>query len=306
MQKRAETRNFRLGRQSFTELLSGGESLKASVWPVAARYKCVAGWIYPEGKWDLTFPLDDPDLFLSFARLGINPSEKSICRWAERRGILFRNGSGQQSANGSLYEQDLNGSLIANQDPMKLSDFASEACRARDLLELYTQLQSLNVDAIDARVENPQTEIDERLSIQPRCSDLSEEIQKAYGGLRELEDKHKLWTATGVLSEELTRATSGIKMGVELRDIINGLSYVSPFGFEGERDPLFKPPYSLKSTWYCSDLLSAIYLQFSLLVTQHKPLRRCENPACNLPFPITRKNKRHCNDTCRSNARNYK
>jgi predicted nucleic acid-binding Zn ribbon protein len=53
-------------------------------------------------------------------------------------------------------------------------------------------------------------------------------------------------------------------------------------------------------------LLSAIYLQFYLLVTDNKPMRHCENPACGMPIPITRKDKRFCNASCRSNARHYR
>jgi len=79
-------------------------------------------------------------------------------------------------------------------------------------------------------------------------------------------------------------------------------------GFEGlfqdpqPRGVSFRPTRS----WFCPELLSSIYLQFYLFVTDHRPMRRCENPACRIPFPLTRKNKRFCSDTCRSNARHYK
>src|SRR5918912_1444754 len=59
-------------------------------------------------------------------------------------------------------------------------------------------------------------------------------------------------------------------------------------------------------TLRCPDLLSAIYLQFFLFATGNKPVRYCENPPCGMPFPITRKGKRFCNATCRSNDRHYR
>lgn len=65
-------------------------------------------------------------------------------------------------------------------------------------------------------------------------------------------------------------------------------------------------PLILKRTWICPDLLSAMYLQFYLLIVANKPLRRCESPACRQPFVMTRKDKRFCDQTCRSNARNYR
>ena len=67
------------------------------------------------------------------------------------------------------------------------------------------------------------------------------------------------------------------------------------------RNPLFA-----RRTMWCPDLLSAVYLQFYLMVTDNKLLRRCENPACGLPFPAKPKHKRFCNASCRSNARNYR
>ena len=64
--------------------------------------------------------------------------------------------------------------------------------------------------------------------------------------------------------------------------------------------------FFVRRTLWCPDLLSAIYLQFVLFVTDNKPVRRCENPPCGMPFPVTRRGKRFCNATCRSNARHYR
>lgn len=61
-----------------------------------------------------------------------------------------------------------------------------------------------------------------------------------------------------------------------------------------------------RRTVRCPDLLSGIYLQFYLFVTDDTPMRHCENPACGMQFPVTRKGKRFCNATCRSNARHYR
>ncbi len=66
------------------------------------------------------------------------------------------------------------------------------------------------------------------------------------------------------------------------------------------------PPRRFARSYSCRDLLSAIYLQFYLFITSDKPTRYCENPACGMPFLVTRKDKWRCNDTCRSNARHYR
>jgi hypothetical protein len=63
----------------------------------------------------------------------------------------------------------------------------------------------------------------------------------------------------------------------------------------------------LVPSYECSDLPSAIYLQFYLLVTKNKVPRFCENPACGELFFPTKSNQRHCpGDSCRSNARYHR
>lgn len=72
-------------------------------------------------------------------------------------------------------------------------------------------------------------------------------------------------------------------------------------GFWDSSDDSYRP----KPSWGCPDLLSALYLQFYLLITNSLPIRRCKNPACRMPIQVTRKNRKFCNSTCRSNKRHY-
>ncbi len=62
--------------------------------------------------------------------------------------------------------------------------------------------------------------------------------------------------------------------------------------------------HRLGFSWHCPDLISAIYLQLFLLATKNTPMRFCK--ACQTPIPAKPKNKRFCNATCRSNARNHR
>jgi hypothetical protein len=57
----------------------------------------------------------------------------------------------------------------------------------------------------------------------------------------------------------------------------------------------------LSPSWECRDLPSAIYLQFYLMATRHKPIRYCEY--CGQPFEVTRKDKSVCGPSCRSGRR---
>lgn len=271
-------------------------------WPVAKHYKIAGGWINPdpEDGWDPSIPLDDPGLFLSFARLGAqgNPSDGSILRWVKKHGLLLREDDRREAWNDNWQKGE-----PENQAPMKLEDFRAEVRRARDLLELYAELQANDIEAISTRVANPKTAVDERLAERLGRATLGEarQVYKSLSGRPGYE--WDLWEAAGILADELTAATSGVRLRAAVTDSIHGLVF---FGESGEeRNFFFKPPYGLGSTWHCPDLLSALYLQLYLLVTQHKPTRCCENPACAMPFPATRKDKRFCNPTCRSGARNY-
>ena len=47
----------------------------------------------------------------------------------------------------------------------------------------------------------------------------------------------------------------------------------------------------------CPDLRSALWLQFGRLIEDKRPLRNCK--MCGLPFPLTRRDKWVCGQTCR-------
>lgn len=291
---------MKIRRQEFARLVDELAACEICWWPVAKHYVIAGGWIYPEDGWDLSTPLEDPDLFLSFARLGArgNPADSSILRWVSKYGLLLRDDDQRDAWNDDWQEGD-----PENQAPMKLEDFKAEVRRAGDLLNLHTELQARDIEAIEARAANPVTAVDERLSERLEQTVLHGGARKAYEGLSGRPGyEWDLWEATEILADEITVSTSGVRLRAEVTDSIHGLVF---FGDDEERNFFFKPPYGLGSTWHCPDLLSALYLQLYLLVTEHKPMRRCENPACAMTFPATRKDKRFCNSTCRSNARNY-
>ncbi len=56
-------------------------------------------------------------------------------------------------------------------------------------------------------------------------------------------------------------------------------------------------------SYRCPDLLSALYLQFYLMIRANKPMGYCEHPNCRTPFLLTSKKRRFCCETCRSGAR---
>jgi hypothetical protein len=104
-------------------------------------------------------------------------------------------------------------------------------------------------------------------------------------------------------SESLIGEVESVLLGAvayTVRDVRFTLTRLRMPGDEGQ-DPLLA-----RRTMRCPDLLSAIYLQFYLMLTNNKPMRLCENPVCRMPLPVTRKDRRFCGATCRSNARHYR
>jgi hypothetical protein len=274
------------------------------MWAKSERYKVAGGWIYPEGnKTEFTFPLSDPGLFLSFARLGARgePSEKSIQRWVSEHGMLRGNDSFWDSwldewPKVFFTHQDSDQFIESRikEDAMSLEEFRTEVRFANQLLNLYADIRAQNAPAIRSRFTAPpdyprlarQTVIDRHLE---------NAWSSAFGGKGEVALARK---GIQSLPEYYGRAVSLL---------ISSVSYaVRSVRLSLTDGGLIERPPTLSRILTCPDLLSAMYLQFYLLVTNHKPMRRCENPACRLPFPLTRKDKYHCNDSCRSNARNYR
>ena len=287
-------------KTEFSGLLSPHEfnSDRVRMWAKSERYKVVGGWIYPEGnETEFTFPLSDPGLFLSFARLGVRsePSESSIQRWVSEHGLLRGKDSFWDSWPGEWpqvsFTQEESDQVIEGrikEDAMKLKEFRMEVRFANQLLNLYADVRAQNLPAIRDRFTEPpdfprlagQTPIDRYLE---------SAWNSPLGGKHEvaLAQKGTYGRAVALLISSVSYAVQRVRLSLTDGDLLE------------------RPP-TLSRILACPDLLSAMYLQFYLLVTNHKPMHRCENPACRLPFQVTRKGRKYCNATCRSNARNYR
>ncbi len=107
-----------------------------------------------------------------------------------------------------------------------------------------------------------------------------------------------LYAGHDALAEALTRKLERVtvRLGARFPDI-------AVLADDGPRVP--ESAHGLTQGWSCPDLLSGLYLQFYLMIFKNRRMRRCDNPVCGMPFLLTRKDKRFCNDSCRSNARHY-
>jgi len=254
-------------------------------------------------------PLAHSDLFTSLAKLAAhgNPSEAKITRWVGRFGLPVA---------GVQPEPD--GVVPAGKLPrykpmsMKVDDFRREARRAHNLLSLYIVIRGRDATEIRRlirrvrRTPKEASPLDQEfverfranqhslLVDEPddkRCSRYREEfpINRSESGISGTKARLKDFvTMITVLAAEsaLGEIITGLVSSVRLRAGVQRWEGLSP-------------------SWQCSDLLTAVHLQFFLLATRSKPIRFCKNPPCRQPFTPDSNKHIYCSDSCRSNARNY-
>jgi hypothetical protein len=290
------------GSFEFDEALLG----EIMIWPQATRYKVVAGWIDLEPGSNLRrfpppAPFADPDLALSFARLGARgePSARGIEKWVSKYGLLFRR------------DERLPGDRIledgrVNQKPMEVYKFTREVFRFRDLLRLYADIRGGDVTAVTQRSLEPHSAIDEELAdyVRPALSQDSP-IWERYDRLLVTISSFSLDRVMALADRFLADQLSASLDGVRLRTV-PGFQIPRGASREDQRSLKTAPSsrYRLGFSWHCPDLISAIYLQLFLLATKNTPMRFCK--ACQTPLPAKPKHKLFCNPTCRSYGRNLR
>ena len=279
-----------------------------SVWPVAEKYKILGGVIYVDDPhYDLRYldAFSDPDLFLSFARLGARgePSERSILRWVSEHGLLRR----ENEKHGPLLDTEV------NQASITVDEFRAEVLCALQLLNLHMDIREENFAALQAKIyvmdekrhlssywpNTPPTDLEKHFAATREANGKTREALLHLENVLPVPDDPK-WTSLDRF--DVFIALAGLQQIVKNRlanvrlDFNQNWTRFQPLGSD----------YRIPRSWYCPDLLSAMYLQLYLLITDFEPMRLCQNPACGMPFPATRKNRMYCNDTCRSNARHYR
>ncbi len=255
------------------------------VWFVADEYDVESDKLVVKRVGECTpiWPLEDEDLFFSFARLWARgePSGRSILNWVGKRGLLTLQDDDQPLV--SADEQ-------LNQAPMAIEEFKAEALRARSALDVYADLyEGGGIGALKARIRALRNDY---LRVGRPLSELDKYFVHRWG---EVSDEPGWYDGTLLLVAAM-----------RLQGFVQSRVATVRLGFSGELIP-WAPSRGYKpvQSWQCPDLLSAIYLQFYFWMTDALPMRRCVNPACEMPFPATRGDKRVCSRSCRSNLRHY-
>ena len=255
-------------------------------------------------------PLGKRDLFTSFAKLAAHgePTEKKIERWVGRFGLPVWDVRPEQVDEGTR-------NTVSEYKPMSMGvkDFRREARFANDLLHLYALIRGRDAAPIKSKLRVLRSNLDQASALDQmfyekyranmrsllhEARDMrTDSFRKAFPSgehepglrgtrarLREFVDMVTLLSAQSALGDITTSLVSNVELRVGV-----------------QRAQGLAPSYE------CPDLLSAIYLQFYLLVTKNKVPRFCENPACGELFFPTKSNQRHCHGAaCRANARYHR
>jgi hypothetical protein len=274
-------------------LISFREASDILLWPVAPDYEIKHGVIYPKGGWraERYAPLREPDLFLSFARLGAhdNPSEGQILKWARKHGLLKR--ADPERALRAL-EEDV--PVLAgreqvtvkagesNQAPMSIEEFRAETRKAYSYLTLLESIRSRDANGLRFRIGFRRIPISGpgELTVETVALD-GRPIPYCGGAPPELTDEFLLLKAVCCLVHDVEW---------KLKDIRLAFTH----DFEHPR-PL--STYRPRLTVVCPDLYSALYYQFARLIADERPWMNCE--VCGSPILRTNSRRKTCGAACR-------
>ena len=281
--------NLEIGQNQFAGLFDErvAEEAVTLSWDVRRYALSLNGEVHVAGK-DVVrtgFPLADDDLFLSFVRLGAqgNPAPNRVLGWVREHGLLTLGDDGR-----------------GEQAPISLKDFRAEVRQAREMLRLYAELKGGDAEAVAARLEVSRPPFDVARGRNWRLNVQLASVRYMLRSLLEMTaadvDLHAGYDA---LADALTRKLDRVRVRL-------GASFPAIAVPAGDVPKIPESAYGLTQGWSCPDLLSGLYLQFYLMIYKNRRMRRCDSPICGLPFPLTRTDKRFCNDTCRSNARHYR
>lgn len=284
---------MRVSEKELRGLIGPVESVQTNMWFIAEHYRIVQGQIYADGwRCRQTLPLSDPNLFLSFARLGAHgePSERLVWSWVSKHGLLTRED----------YDRWLRTKeKRLNQATMKLQEFRAEVHQAYDALTLFQQIRGQNCDALRNRIgrnriylRNPPPNWPSRYGRTARAIVTLDGQNTPIDWLAdgELSDDDIVSLSVRVLEHLVEQKIHDYGVTLSFRANFDHPRPLSPSGGYGFSQ------YRPQLTPMCPDLRSALWYQFGTLISDKRPLLNCEQ--CGLPF-VGRRHAKTCSDACR-------
>lgn len=288
--------------------------VKPSQWVIAERYRVPpSGKIEVEklGNYRIYNPAEDADLFRSFTKVGGNARqfERRIEDWVGKHGLLeLEHHELRENCNlefedpYSLFVTDKSRPgerKTLNQRPVDIGEFKMRVRQARSAVELYKCLHDGDYPALAnwiGHLEQVRTERElndvELICFRSKGEGASEQLE------RRLPPENSPQNSEPVAAGQVMLIVSAFE--VFLQKKLSGVRLsLSP-----ESGLLFpKDKYAPRRVYHCPDLLSAIWLQFYIAITERHPIKRCKNPNCSRPFFPAQGNQKYCCPSCTSTGR---
>jgi hypothetical protein len=281
-------------------LLSAETAKEVCLWFRARAYQIVGETIWPSPlgergpKW--VYPLTNPDLFLSFTRLGQGgtPFEEQVLGWVRENGLLRR--KEQDYSHRTISQRTADGEV--NHQPMTLNEFRHEVGLANNMLALLKQIRGGDYKRLRTRISC------EPIYLRDPEKDSGYYSGKGRKTAAALLVVDGIKTQVNVLAEESPSdamvhewATEALEYFVEQK-----LTRIEMIFEKDTQHPrptstiLGEVPYRPRLTPRCPDLETALWFQFASLIGDKRPLRECSE--CNDTF-VGAERAKTCSARCR-------
>jgi hypothetical protein len=288
--------SVRISQREVRGMLSEDESLSTCMWFVAENYEEWDGHIFAirrsrRAPRDFE-PLEDPNLFLGFARLGARgePAKSRILGWVRKHGLLTRHELRQERTlpNGEV-----------NQSSITVEQFTAEVRWAYDALTLLQQIRAKDYETLRAEIVRKRKPTDVKVWHEGDHRPVGRrKVRKTQVYLKGVSVPRMVFPEGDLTDVEvIEQAAKGLEHIVGQRMQRISLGFTQHVNHPRSVSTIAGYlPYRPRLTPQCPDLLSAIWYQFAILMEGKRPLLTCEE--CGEPF-FGRKGAKTCSGRCR-------
>lgn len=265
-----------VSRRKIRGLIGFDGAVFSCTWQVAEDYFVYGNEIRPDDQADLFkqtmySPLADPNLFLSFSRLGARGDhlpQALALRWVRKHGLL------------RLKDPRVDRLYLNNQASITVADFREEARRAHEALTIFEAIRTKNWDELRPRLSRKPSDPSRESSSDQVYLD-GQPIPVLFEADRELSDE-AVYVA----------AVNGLEAFVQAR--LENVHLVFDH-YSGHPNPV--EVYRPRIVVSVPDLHAAIWCQLASLMADARPAKFCQ--VCKGPIIRPRSNQKTCSAACR-------
>jgi len=278
-------------------LLSSETAKEVCLWYRARDYWTFGEAIQPLDpeergpRW--VYPLTNPDLFLSFTRLGGGgkPFRERVLSWVRENGLLRRKDYEEGHYSDGTKDDKI------NQAPMTLTGFRDEVVLANNALRLFKQLRGGDYEALRTRISRQRINAEDPGKESGYFTNKMK-TARAFVLVDGIETPVDV-SADKPLTNKLVHewASDALKSIVEQKLTRMGMIFTEDTQHPDPTSTILgEVPYRPRLTPRCPDLETALWFQFASLIGDKRPLRECSE--CDETF-VGAERAKTCSVRCR-------